>query len=142
MGEGRSAVGPVIGPNMAQCSGPFSCWGSIVVTRLDEVVLLESVRTLSLRCAFRPGFLRLQPEWFTPCLMTPWRVAATILYAAILADCFRLGEVYVTSDVVGAACWLPPEFAVSTLPRQIRSGMLALPLRFGLGGFFRLVADD
>jgi GNAT superfamily N-acetyltransferase len=64
------------------------------------------------------------------------------VYGAILADCLRWGEVYGTTDGVGAACWLPPGRPLMTLPRQLRSGMLRLPWRFGLVGFSRLVAYD
>jgi ribosomal protein S18 acetylase RimI-like enzyme len=66
----------------------------------------------------------------------------TTLYGAILWDCLRHGEVSVTADVVGAACWLPPEVPMSTFFRQVRAGMLALPLRFGIRGFRRLLAYD
>jgi ribosomal protein S18 acetylase RimI-like enzyme len=64
------------------------------------------------------------------------------LYGALLSDSFRFGEVFVTSEVVGVACWLPPEKSDISLSRQVRAGMLALPLRFGLGGFRRLLAYD
>ncbi len=63
------------------------------------------------------------------------------VYGAILWDCLRYGEVSVTRDVVGAACWLPPA-SDFTLARQIAAGMLKLPLHFGLRGFNRLVAYD
>jgi ribosomal protein S18 acetylase RimI-like enzyme len=68
--------------------------------------------------------------------------AVTTVYGALLSDCFRLGEVYTTRDCRGAACWIPPGIGVAGLWRQIRSGMLALPFRFGLTGFRRLVAYD
>jgi GNAT superfamily N-acetyltransferase len=64
------------------------------------------------------------------------------LYGAILADCFRLGEVHVTRDGVGAACWLPPGTGLPGLWRQTRSGMLQLPFCFGWASFNRLVAYD
>ena len=66
----------------------------------------------------------------------------TALYGAILSDCVRLGEVYVTPGETGAACWLPPGTPAATLVRQIRAGMLALPFRFGLSGFARLLPYD
>jgi GNAT superfamily N-acetyltransferase len=44
--------------------------------------------------------------------------------------------------MMGAACWLPPDKTTSTLWRQARAGMLALPWHFGLAGFRRLVAYD
>jgi GNAT superfamily N-acetyltransferase len=64
------------------------------------------------------------------------------LYGALLSDSFRWGEVFVTPDVVGVACWLPPEKSDISFLRQVRAGMLALPLRFGWGGFRRLLAYD
>lgn len=68
--------------------------------------------------------------------------AVTSLYGAILHDCFRHGEVYVLGNCRGLACWLPPPRAVPTFWRQVRSGMLALPWHFGLGGFRKLTAYD
>jgi GNAT superfamily N-acetyltransferase len=66
----------------------------------------------------------------------------TALYDAILRDCFRLGEVHVTREGDGAACWLPPGVGMPSLWRQIRSGMLRMPLRFGWHAFQRLVPYD
>ena len=68
--------------------------------------------------------------------------AVTSVYGALLSDCFRLGEVYITRDCTGIACWIPPGRGVAGLWRQVRSGMLAVPFRFGLRGFRRLVAYD
>ena len=64
------------------------------------------------------------------------------LYGALLADSFRLGEVFVTANVAGVACWLPPGAEAISFLRQVRAGMLAVPFRFGLGGFRRLLAYD
>lgn len=66
----------------------------------------------------------------------------TTVYGALMADCFRLGEVHVTRDGRGVACWIPPGVGVAGLWRQIRSGMLPVPFRFGLSGFRRLLAYD
>ncbi len=66
----------------------------------------------------------------------------TTVYGAIMGDCFRRGEVYVTDDCAGVASWLPPGVSVPGLWHQIRSGMLAMPLHFGRQGFFRLVDYD
>jgi GNAT superfamily N-acetyltransferase len=68
--------------------------------------------------------------------------AVALLYGAIMDDCFRHGEVYVTPQVTGACCWLPPERSTPTFWRQARSGMLKLPFYFGLGGFRKLTAYD
>ena len=64
------------------------------------------------------------------------------LYGALVSDCLRHGEVYGTQDGAGVACWLPPERAHLTLLRQLRAGMLALPLRFGPVALRRLIAYD
>ena len=64
------------------------------------------------------------------------------LYDALLADSFRHGEVYVTPDGAGVACWLPPERGHLTFWRQLRAGMLSVPLRFGPAAFRRLLAYD
>jgi len=66
----------------------------------------------------------------------------TLLYGAILSDAFRWGEVHVTPDVAGVCAWLPPERSTPTFWRQVRSGMLKLPLHFGLSGFRKLTAYD
>ena len=66
----------------------------------------------------------------------------TLLYGAILSDAFRLGEVHITPDVAGVCAWLPPERSTPTFWRQVRSGMLKLPLHFGLSGFRKLTAYD
>jgi ribosomal protein S18 acetylase RimI-like enzyme len=68
--------------------------------------------------------------------------AVRALYAALLADGLRYGEVYATGDRAGIACWLPPGREHLTLFRQLRAGMLSVPLRFGAAGFRRLLAYD
>lgn len=64
------------------------------------------------------------------------------LYDALLSDSWRHGEVYVTDDGAGVACWLPPGRVHMTTFRQLRAGMLSVPLRFGPTGFRRLLAYD
>ncbi len=68
--------------------------------------------------------------------------AVRLLYGAILFDCLRWGEVHAARDCAGVACWLPPGRTPPGLWRQIRCGMLKLPMRFGHAGFRRLVAYD
>lgn len=68
--------------------------------------------------------------------------AVRALYAALLADAARYGAVYATRDRAGVACWLPPGRAHLTVFRQLRAGMLSVPLRFGPAGFRRLLAYD
>src|SRR5690606_23747385 len=52
------------------------------------------------------------------------------------------GEVHILDGMRGVACWLPPEHAVPTFWRQVRSGMLSLPWHFGVSGFRKLTAYD
>ncbi len=68
--------------------------------------------------------------------------AVTQLYGSILWDSLRWGEVHVTPDLSGICAWLPLENSMPTFWRQVRSGMLQIPLRFGLSGFRKLSAYD
>ena len=70
------------------------------------------------------------------------RRGVATLYGAILRDTLRHGEVHVTAGLEGACCWLPPGVGLPTLAREIRAGMLGLPLGFGWAGFQRLVHFD
>lgn len=65
-----------------------------------------------------------------------------LLYAAILRDALRYGQVFAADDFSGVACWLPPGVAAPGLVRQFASGMGALPWHFGWTGFRRLDAYD
>jgi ribosomal protein S18 acetylase RimI-like enzyme len=57
------------------------------------------------------------------------------LYAVILRDAERYGEIYTTAGVEGIACWLPPGTPLPTLWREIRAGLLGLPFAFGWKAF-------
>jgi ribosomal protein S18 acetylase RimI-like enzyme len=57
------------------------------------------------------------------------------LYAAILRDASRYGEIYTSPGVEGIACWLPPGVALPTIVREIRAGLLGLPFSFGWKAF-------
>ncbi len=45
------------------------------------------------------------------------------------------GVVYTTPSVEGVACWLPPGQTTLTLPRVVRSGLVASPLKLGLAAY-------
>ena len=50
------------------------------------------------------------------------------------------GESFTTPhNVEGAAIWLPPGDNITSLPRMIRLGFLATPLKFGLPAFMRIM---
>ena len=66
----------------------------------------------------------------------------TALYGAILYDCLRYGSVYATDNVAAVACWLPPGTRVPGFLRQLRAGILGLPIGFGLRGTRRLLDYD
>ena len=68
--------------------------------------------------------------------------ALATLYGAILWDYLVRGEVYATPDFTGVAAWLRPGTPMPSFIQQARSGMLRLPLGFGLRGFLRLLAYD
>jgi ribosomal protein S18 acetylase RimI-like enzyme len=70
------------------------------------------------------------------------RKATYALYAGVLRYTLCYGETYTTPQGEGAACWLPPDRPFPTFFRMLRSGMLAVPLRFGRTGFKRLQAAD
>lgn len=59
---------------------------------------------------------------------------------ATVRHCARYGRVRVAGDMAGAACWLAPGQTDLKVPRMIRSGMMAMPLRIGLDAFRRMLA--
>lgn len=64
------------------------------------------------------------------------------LYDALLADGLAHGEVFTTTDGAGVACWLPPGREHLGFLRQLRAGMISVPIRFGPSAFRRLIAYD
>ena len=74
--------------------------------------------------------------------LTRRRRGVITLYGGIVRDTLRHGEVHVSAGLEGACCWLPPGVGLPTFAREVRSGMLALPLGFGWAGFQRLVDFD
>ncbi|HET6329050.1 MAG TPA: GNAT family N-acetyltransferase [Planctomycetaceae bacterium] len=70
------------------------------------------------------------------------RRGVATLYGAIVRDTLRHGEVHVSAGLEGACCWLPPGVGLPSFAREVRSGMLGLPLGFGWAGFQRLVDFD
>ena len=70
------------------------------------------------------------------------RRGVSTLYAGIVRDTLRYGEIHVSAGIEGASCWLPPGVGLPTFAREVRAGMLGLPLGFGWAGFQRLVDFD
>jgi ribosomal protein S18 acetylase RimI-like enzyme len=70
------------------------------------------------------------------------RRGVATLYGGIVRDTLRYGEVHVSAGLEGACCWLPPGVSLPTFAREVRAGMLGLPLGFGWAGFRRLVDFD
>lgn len=59
---------------------------------------------------------------------------------ATVRHCARYGRVRVAGDMAGAACWLAPGQTDLTVPRMVRSGMIAMPVQIGLDAFRRMLA--
>lgn len=56
----------------------------------------------------------------------------------LIRYCLRYGEVYSTSDSLGAACWLPPGAEYLTMWRMLRVGLIMFPFQIGLTAAKRL----
>jgi ribosomal protein S18 acetylase RimI-like enzyme len=53
----------------------------------------------------------------------------------------KSGEVYTTpGKVEGAAVWLPPGKTTVSLPQMLTSGMIAAPIRWGIGPFMKFMS--
>jgi ribosomal protein S18 acetylase RimI-like enzyme len=114
----------------------------LILAICAEIVRLETVNYDRAHWALARAFFDYNLMVYAAANANRRAAGVTALYGAILWDCFRWGEVYVTQDVKGAACWLPPGKTTSTLIRQIRAGMLRLPFCFRITGFNRLLAYD
>ncbi len=112
------------------------------LTSGDEIVRLEAAEYERARTALTRAFLDYELMVYAAPDARRRKSGVGALYGAILKDCFCWGEVHVTRDGTGAACWLPPETAQMSLWRQIRAGMLRLPFCFGLASFGRLLPYD
>ena len=62
----------------------------------------------------------------------PWLFRRVVQYSLLY------GDTYTTPTVEGAASWLPPGGTKLTLGRLIRTGLPAIPLRFGWAAFRRM----
>jgi ribosomal protein S18 acetylase RimI-like enzyme len=60
------------------------------------------------------------------------------LYGGIIRYALLYGKAYTTSNVDGAACWLPPEQSSPTLLRMLKAGMLKVPFLLGWKSYQRL----
>jgi len=114
----------------------------VALTSHDEIVRLETTGYERARLALARAFFDYELMVYAAPDTRRRKSGVSALYGAILKDCFRWGEVYVTRDGTGAACWLPPDAAQMSLWRQIRAGMLQLPFRFGISSFGRLLPYD
>jgi GNAT superfamily N-acetyltransferase len=114
----------------------------VPLTSGDEIVRLEPAAYERARTALSRAFFDYELMAYVAPDPRRRKSGVAALYGALLKDCFRWGEVYVTRDGAGAACWLPPSAAQMSLMRQVRAGMLQLPFRFGISGFNRLLAYD
>lgn len=59
------------------------------------------------------------------------------MHGRVLRYCSLYGLAYTLPDATGLACWLPPGQTKITMGRIIRSGLIAMPLAFGLAAYRR-----
>jgi ribosomal protein S18 acetylase RimI-like enzyme len=114
----------------------------VALTSRDEVVRLQTTEYQRARTALARAFFDYELMVYAAPDARRRKSGVTALYSAILKDSFRWGEVYVTRDGTGVACWLPPSAAQMSFLRQVRAGMLQLPFCFGLSSFGRLLPYD
>jgi hypothetical protein len=103
------------------------------IVRMNASQLAAAQRTLERAFQEYPLMVYACPE------ARPRARGVRALYTAILRDSMRHGEIYTSPGVEGVACWLPPGVALPTLLREVRAGLLGLPLSFGWTAFRRLV---
>src|SRR5262249_41707640 len=60
-------------------------------------------------------------------------------FGLVVRYCLSYGEVYTTSLLEGAACWLTPGNTTPTFARILRTGVYISPLDFGLSGLHRIL---
>lgn len=114
----------------------------MALTSRDEIVRLQAAEYQRARTALSRAFFDYELMAYVAPDARRRKSGVAALYGAILKDCFRWGEVYVTRDGAGVACWLPPSAAQMSFMRQVRAGMLQLPFCFGISAFNRLLAYD
>ncbi len=107
-----------------------------------EVVRLRRHQFAAARQTLTRAFLDYPLMKYANAEPSPRQRGVRTLYGAIVRDTLRYGEVHTTAGIEGACCWLPPGVSLPNFVREVRSGMLGLPLGFGWTGFQRLVEFD
>lgn len=104
------------------------------VTRMTSGQIADSAEVQSRAFFDDPMMVYILPDESKRMRQLEWFMGCALRYGE------RHGEVYTTgSQVDGNAIWLPPgEQKISTM-RMIRAGMLAAPLRLGMGAFGRFM---
>jgi ribosomal protein S18 acetylase RimI-like enzyme len=64
------------------------------------------------------------------------------LYGGIIRYALLYGKAYTTSNVDGAACWLPPDQSSPSLLRMLKAGMLKVPFLLGWKSYRRLTGFE
>jgi len=103
------------------------------IVRLNASQIAAAQRTLERAFLDYPLMVYAQPDEHRR------RNGVRALYAAIVRDALRYGEVYTSPGVEGIACWLPPTVPLPTFLREVRAGLLGLPFAFGWGAFRCLI---
>jgi ribosomal protein S18 acetylase RimI-like enzyme len=107
-----------------------------------EIVRMQRGQFAGVRQALTRAFLDYPLMIYANEQLGPRRRGVATLYGAIVRDTLRYGEINVSAGLEGACCWLPPGVGLPTFAREVRAGMLGLPLGFGWAGFQRLVEFD
>jgi ribosomal protein S18 acetylase RimI-like enzyme len=107
-----------------------------------EIVRMHRSQFAATREALTRAFLDYPLMIYANAQLERRRRGVATLYGAIVRDTLRHGEVQVSAGLEGACCWLPPGVGLPTFAREVRAGMLGLPLGFGWAGFQRLVDFD
>jgi GNAT superfamily N-acetyltransferase len=111
-------------------------------TSATEIIRLPRAQFAAARDMLTRAFFDYPLMVYTNSDPHPRRRGVATLYGAIVRDTLRHGEVHASPGATGACCWLPPGVKLPNFFREVRSGMLGLPLGFGWAGFRRLVEYD
>ena len=112
----------------------------MAIAALDPVRLQDSQRgeagqVLARAFHTNPGFVWMLPDEVSRRGKLTWFMGAGTKVGQ------KDGEVYTTpGKVEGAAVWLPPGKTTLTFRQMLAAGMLAAPMRFGIGPFMKFMS--
>jgi GNAT superfamily N-acetyltransferase len=107
---------------------------AIQTTRMTSTQIPASGQALARAFFDDPLLMYILPDDATRAKPLEWFMTKGATYG------HKYGEVYTTDEKVeGNAVWLPPGDVKLTMTRMAMTGMLAAPLKFGLGAFNRFM---